>query len=1279
MDKEDGVRFLKCIVCGVLAVAAMAAASAFAAATASTTAKGAGGSSSAPARKWADGGRASSAAGGSDARRQGNLVGAGKRGVENYGRGAKNDGNDGTNKPDPGKLVDALTDQSKKDDIARANNAAKKAGYRDYDDFAQQMQDSAKDLGISQADYRRAEQQYKTSFEHESKARNDLLDAKATKTKIDGQATQMKTQAAAHTKDSYIAKYHQDVCEKKAASLRKEAAALKKTGNYDDTVKAYKLEGQASQMDKTAASYDAEYRNLQNKAAECTKKYEDLTIQSKKQDGIIAEKADIANKATKTRTTREAQLTEKGKIVDAKKGKLSEMTKSPLAQNFKSTLTKTLETTGQVLNIISNGSDLRDLQEALHSQDPDKIADAMANAAVNKLDKTGIIGTYKNVGDAAEQSKKTSFTQEALDNTNMKDGQRAAIIQYLHTPKERPSDDKSGAIWDKLGPGMGMSLEDATTLADEYMNGSEEAKAKLEAAFNKNDRTIPERETTKSDIGYYEWTKNGVKEMGKGIAEQFDKTKDFVKDTVKDSKELIGGDKLLTNPTEAAKEQFLTTKQVFENQIKSGNLSLENIGDGIMFGLDKQMEIQKKLLVDPASKMFDKVMSWFGSDSATLERKKIIDSLVKQGATQSEAEEAAWKYQLDKMNNPDSMSTALADLKSSLKEQGRLVDKETGEKVSNDNGEAGKKADGENGDKKSTEGDKKMGEGDKKTTEGDPKTTEGDQKTTEGDPKTTDGEQKTTEGDQKTTEGDQKTTEGDQKTTEGDPKTTEGDPKTTEGDNTQAGEEEKKTGDNENKQSSGGERHKPKPKDPKEPKEPQEPKNPEGDNETDKETDNEKGNSDLRTSEGQSPADPNGEGSRIPEGPAGPSFSGFFEKWLTDQGQKFLADNNLNQYTWKEYEQAMQNAIAQQNAQQTINQGGAAANQISTESANATANAQQENSWGKHLSDAVQQSITAGLTSLGTSFANVAGESVANELLKGIEGKNAHGDSGSGGGDSGSGGGEGSSGASGGEGGGESGGSGASGESSGSESSGDSGEHGESGGHGGGDSGESGSSDGNSGHGGDSDLDPDFGDPDDSNLSDPSSDGGGNHKGGSGVKKNGGTKKGGDSTTSSDPHGSKKCVKCGKLKTSLEWSTKDVGWVCYTCLGRNPEKKDDDKNKTIASTPKKDNTSSNKKSTLVWPKEQFQCDGCGKMVVEQDAFRGEIGGGTFCKSCYYGGTGKKAQTGQWTRSGQYGIYTCGGCGKKTNDIINTASADTDGAFFCSRECQSKWFADKKKK
>ena len=85
------------------------------------------------------------------------------------------------------------------------------------------------------------------------------------------------------------------------------------------------------------------------------------------------------------------------------------------------------------------------------------------------------------------------------------------------------------------------------------------------------------------------------------------------------------------------------------------------------------------------------------------------------------------------------------------------------------------------------------------------------------------------------------------------------------------------------------------------------------------------------------------------------------------------------------------------------------------------------------------------------------------------------------------------------------------------------------------------------------------------------------------------------------------------------------------------------------------------------------------MVVEQDAFRGDVGGGSFCKSCYYGGTGKKAQTGQWTRSGQYGIYTCGGCGKKTNDIINTASADTDGAFFCSRECQSKWFADKKKK
>ena len=526
-----------------------------------------------------------------------------------------------------------------------------------------------------------------------------------------------------------------------------------------------------------------------------------------------------------------------------------------------------------------------------------------------------------------------------------------------------------------------------------------------------------------------------------------------------------------------------------------------------------------------------------------------------------------------------------------------------GDKIKNERKSGASKSDGD-GEQKNADGDQKKGgeDGGKKAGEVDSrKSGEGDKGDADGDSKKAEDEQKKTEDDQKKAEDDQKKLgEDDAKKNAEDESKKSGD-----GDGKKIGEDDsKRVGDSDSKKAgeaggtkaggnkSGRGRKGPASGDPS-PDNPDTDQDQENENNQDSDSgqgnsrDNDSGqgggeggtgkNSDLGRSEPVS-GDPTGEGSQIPQGPVGPSLPGFLEKWLTDQGQKFLENNNLNQHTWKEYEQAMKNAIAEQTAQQTVNQGGETAQQLSTDSANTTANAQSENSWGKHLSDAVQQNISAGLNAAGTGFAGKMGDHVADELVKGIEGKH-HGSGGKPGDSGGSG---------------DSGDSGTAGESG---TSGDSGTPGESGASG--NSGDSGSGDSGT-SGGSGDLDTDFDNPDDSDLFGPQSSGGGHHggsnvtksgskknKGNKGSKKNAkksGKKKKKDSTTSSDPHGSKKCIRCGKIKDSLEWDKDKVGWVCYDCLGRNVH----------GGEKKNDNASTQKDEEQHGPRHK----GCGGHVYE---------------------------------------------------------------------------------
>lgn len=142
------------------------------------------------------------------------------------------------------------------------------------------------------------------------------------------------------------------------------------------------------------------------------------------------------------------------------------------------------------------------------------------------------------------------------------------------------------------------------------------------------------------------------------------------------------------------------------------------------------------------------------------------------------------------------------------------------------------------------------------------------------------------------------------------------------------------------------------------------------------------GKKDLREGEAPLEDDTDGEGNTSAQGPDGPSLTKFLNDEANENEQKFQEGSTLNQTVAQEREQEAKNEIARENADNTLNQGGDAAQKIADDSARETSDAQDRNSWNNHLSDALQQSVTVGLSSLGTTVGNELGNKIADDLTK---------------------------------------------------------------------------------------------------------------------------------------------------------------------------------------------------------------------------------------------------------------------------------------------------------
>lgn len=512
------------------------------------------------------------------------------------------------------------------------------------------LNSAANDLNFAQGEQKIAKDDLTAKTKEATKAKDNLTKAQNDKVHYDNEAGR-----AQNKSNDFKNKGNAQMAE--SDNLKKQAAEMRKNNKPGE---AAKLESQSKKLEADAKS------NFQ-KSDSYAQKADDFRAKSKAQDGIIAEKQKISDTATHNQKLSQDNFNTKTKNVETKTQRFDKAKEDLIDKAKKSpdpsTKRKILEKVGDALDAIGVGDAGKKARDAIKSGDPEKIENALKDVAYSVADipTAGAATGARNIVNAGAEVNNMNTDQKQLDNTVMVDGQRAQIVKDLFTQKD--------------ANGNHMTIQEANKLADGYMNGDKDAVSQVNSFYKDNDINggkPPERgstELTWKEVGeevldYGGRLKDNVKNMPGAIVDQAKNTKDLVVETGKDLKDIATMDDA-------------TMQQLMENKLTSGAWTWDNVKEGLDLGKDKV----KDGVGGAVDAAWDWTKSWWGGDKATTERENIINSLMEQGATKPEAEKVAWQYQFDKNNNPGGKSTAITDFKNDLRDQGRLIDKETGEKV----------------------------------------------------------------------------------------------------------------------------------------------------------------------------------------------------------------------------------------------------------------------------------------------------------------------------------------------------------------------------------------------------------------------------------------------------------------------------------------------------------------------------------------------------------------------------------------------------------------------
>lgn len=199
---------------------------------------------------------------------------------------------------------------------------------------------------------------------------------------------------------------------------------------------------------------------------------------------------------------------------------------------------KAADAAGKIVDGIGYGSDLDKIAEGYVNDDAGQIKEGLKDLAEDVASELPVVGAAIAAGKTAEAVSGSVADHAAsrveIENLDAKHGgdeQRAAIYSDLYKARSAAFRDEEG----RLSPEDQKRLQqECGELADRYVLGDDRAKAKVEAAYNKMGKDVPERKSMDRTVGetigdYVDDVKDNAVNMVRGIGRQAEDTAEFVK------------------------------------------------------------------------------------------------------------------------------------------------------------------------------------------------------------------------------------------------------------------------------------------------------------------------------------------------------------------------------------------------------------------------------------------------------------------------------------------------------------------------------------------------------------------------------------------------------------------------------------------------------------------------------------------------------------------------------------------------------------------------------
>ena len=335
-------------------------------------------------------------------------------------------------------------------------------------------------------------------------------------------------------------------------------------------------------------------------------------------------------------------------LTRAKKVQESVAKHSTTTEGPQKTKTSKIEKVATAINVIQHADAVIKTTDAANKGDYEGFRKESAGVIMNVADEVTLGGASaaKAVVEAGVAGKGYFKEVDKANSREMKNEQAMSIARDLRA---------SGKF----------TTEEATRLAEGYVNGSERDKALVDSAYDKMGKSVPERGTVNQT-----WSE-AAETLGESAIETGGQVVGGIASAVGNvGRGVVNAGEIAVGLTEkgVAKELASTVGE---------NMSSDNLSAGA--------EVIKQATGENIDAAVETVKGFFGRDEKSLQHEKIVESLMRQGATREQANDVADRYQADKEASNGGASKVISDFLATLRKPKEEAEEATKEEAEEGN------------------------------------------------------------------------------------------------------------------------------------------------------------------------------------------------------------------------------------------------------------------------------------------------------------------------------------------------------------------------------------------------------------------------------------------------------------------------------------------------------------------------------------------------------------------------------------------------------------------